>query len=130
MSPRKLFLPTRIAVFFLVLILLLLVGAPVWQSIRNAYVPTLYPNDNLDEYIHRQISISGRYCGPGGINDDFGSVQFGDERIIFCAGRDALQLLKDGDTVLITGELLGPEKASNSSTRPRTILRARAEKFR
>jgi hypothetical protein len=128
MTPKTLFSPKRIALFILVLFLLLGFGQRIWESIHYTYIPTLAPSDNLDEYIHRRISIIGRYRGPKGINDDFGLVQFGDEPIEFCAGRDALQLLEGGDAIRVTGELIGPAKADGPLPYPRTILRARVEK--
>lgn len=127
MNTKSLFSVKGLLLVLAVSLLSLLCGPCVWQGIRNAYVPTLTTNDDLDDYIHRRISIIGRYGGPKGINDDFGLVQFGDEPIEFCAGRDALQLLKDGDTILITGDLLGPAKAHGPLPYPRTLLRARVK---
>jgi hypothetical protein len=122
MNTKSLFSVKGLLLFLAVMLLSLLCGPCVWEGIRNTHVPTLNTTDNLDDYIHRRISIIGRYeYDPH--DEKFGLVHFGDEPIQFYAPND-LRFLKDGDTIRVTGDLLGPAKAHGPLRYPRTLLRA------
>jgi hypothetical protein len=106
-TKKPLFTPWRVIFGLLGLLFLLSFGSRIFEEIRDSYIPTLTPKDNLDNYVGRRVSITGTYkkCPPG--SPKAGFIQFGDEAMTFFA-LHSLHELKDRDTICLTGNVLVP----------------------
>lgn len=108
MAVKNLLTPRRIILAVVVAFLLYPCGPALFFDL---YVPTLTPNDSLDHYIHRHVSITGKYEKPPYDSEQLGYVKFGDETISFYVlppSYALLKSLKDGETICVTGNVLGP----------------------
>ena len=104
---NRLFTAKGSLVALLVIIFLLFCGPCIWKGI---YIPSLTAGDSLDDYIHRRVSITGRYeHNPNDSTPRSGFIYFGNEPVGFHVLPESdLRVLKDGDTISVAGYVLCP----------------------